>query len=102
MLTNEKVLTIFKHYLDEDSAAEVVLTSRGHTTMLWDNVGKCWQDVTFCGTPKALFDALLESFRSFQEWLLVKNGERELTQADRDAVEVQCQVFLQKYEEENK
>lgn len=37
MLTNEKVLEVFKDYLSQDPDYEVVMASHGYTVMGWDN-----------------------------------------------------------------
>ena len=61
MLTNEKVLEIFKDYIDADEALDILSTRRGYAVMLWDFAHRDWSDVVCCQTPEALFDKLLDS-----------------------------------------
>lgn len=42
MLTFEKVLTVFKDYLAEDTIFEILMTSRGYTIMEWDEKTRDW------------------------------------------------------------
>lgn len=79
MLTNEKVLEAFGDYLSQDPDYEVVMTSRGHTVMGWDNKAEVWRDVQYCGTPQALRDALLDAFENYMEYITTL-GRRDLTE----------------------
>lgn len=77
MLTNEQVLEIFKVYLDEDQATEVVQTRHGAAVMLWDYTAKTWSDVECCPTPEDLFDNLMDSFVSYKKFKVWELHRRE-------------------------
>lgn len=96
MLTNEKVLEIFKTYLDKDRATEVVQTSHGPTVMLWDSTTKTWTEVDCCPTPEALFDKLMESFVFYKEFAIWEWYRREKpTEEERKQIQSMQQYFLQ-------
>lgn len=52
MLTFEKILTVFREYLNKDERYEILITSRGYTVMEWDSVRKDWAGAQFCPTPE--------------------------------------------------
>lgn len=99
MLTNDAVLEIFKDYLDEDKALDVIPTRRGYAVMLWDYGHRDWSDVECCQTPEALFDKLLDSFISYQEYLILKDdsqGRGEINEAEQAQIQKLCLPFLEK------
>ena len=85
MLTNEKVLEIFRDYLSQDPAYEMVTTSRGYTVMAWDNYREAWYDVRLCPTPEALRDALMDAYKNYLEYGSTPDA-RDLTEAEERAV----------------
>ena len=102
MFTNEKVLDIFRDYLNEDQATEVVMTRHGYAVMLWDYAGQDWSDVECCPTPEELFDKLLDSFTDYQEFLMIQrtsNGEGEINQTEREQIQKMCLPYLEKRKE---
>ena len=99
MLTNEKVLDVFKDYLSQGPDYEVVMTSHGYTVMGWDDVGKDWRDVQYCGTPEALRDALLDDYGEYLMYLATLNGcdsNRDLTEAEKAEIQAKQNVMLKK------
>lgn len=98
MLTNEKVLDIFRDYLNEDQATEVVMTRHGYAVMLWDYAGQDWSDVECCPTPEKLFDKLLDSFVMYQEYLTVQNKE-DLNNEKQEQIQKMCLPYLEKRKE---
>lgn len=101
MLTNEKVLKIFKGYLDEDQALDVISTRRGYAVMLWDSAQQDWSDVECCQTPEILFDKLLDSFVCYQEYLMLlakRNREDEINETERAQIQKMCLPFLEERE----
>lgn len=95
MLTNEKVLNVFKDYLAQDPEYEVVLTSHGYTVMCWNTRGEEWLDVEFCKTPQDLLDALLSSYGNYLEDLIT-HSERDLTERERHEIQDKKNTMKQK------
>ena len=83
MLTFEKVLEVFKDYLEKDTICEVVTTKQGYTVMYWDSKSEVWYSVIYCKTPEIMRDTFLKSYFDFLE--------EELTQNDRDATEAELE-----------
>ena len=103
MLTNEKVLDIFRDYLEEDQATEIVQTRHGLAVMLWDNAGQDWSEVVCCTTPEELFDKLLDSFIAYQEFLILDLDDREdLTTEEKNKVRAMGMPYLEKRKEAEK
>ena len=105
MLTNEKVLDIFRDYLEEDQATEIVQTRHGLAVMLWDTAGEDWSNVKCCTTPEALFEELLDSFISYQEFLVVQNSSKvkcKLSNEEQAQIQAMCLPYLEKRKEAEK
>ncbi len=68
MLTFEKILTVFRDYLNKDERYEILITSRGYTVMEWDSVQKDWAGAQFCPTPEKMKNILLEAFTGYLEY----------------------------------
>ena len=81
-MTIEKVLNVFSGYLKQDTAIEVVETSRGHVVMIWDSRMKGWSDVYHCPTAEVLMNTLLNCKEVFDEECFTR-GERDLTDDER-------------------
>lgn len=99
MLTNEKVLELFRDYLSQDPAYEVVQTSRGYTVMAWDSYREAWYDVRLCPTPEALRDALLDAYTNYLEYGTTPDA-RDLTDAEKQAVQAKRRAMLERCREE--
>lgn len=103
MLTDEKVINIFEDYLEEDQAVETVRTRHGMTYMLWDDTAKDWSEAVCCNTPEELFDKLLDSFRSYQECLILQeNGWGGMTKDMEACIQAMCRPYLEKKKEAEK
>lgn len=102
MLTNENVLDMFRRYMEEDQALDVVLTRRGYTVMLWDYTRGDWSDVACCDTPEKLFDKLLDFYASYQEYKMLGDSTGYLSDKDRKQIQKMCLPFLEKRKEVEK
>ena len=67
MLTYKKVLDIFGEYLQQDPLYEIVSTSHGYTLLAWEPSREEWYSAQILKTPKAMLNALLETYASYQE-----------------------------------
>ena len=87
MLTFEKVLEVFKEYLDEDNGYEVVNTSRGYTVMVQDNRQKEWDSSQIAPSPEALRDILLDNYESYLIYKMTDECKRDnLTDREREEI----------------
>ena len=89
MLTFEKVLEVFRNYLNQDDVFEVVNTKQGYTVMIWEEKGEQWYGVQHCKTPELLRDVLLEGYHNFSEQQLTHN-RRNLTEVEIADIKNQC------------
>lgn len=97
MLTNEKVLEVFKDFLSADDTYEVVMTSRGYTVLNGEDGQEEWYGATICPTPDKLRDALLRGYEEHLTYLAHKDDmERDLTKEEEQAIENQCCAILKK------
>ena len=81
-MTIEEVLNVFSGYLKQDTAVEVVETTRGHVVMIWDSRMKDWSDVYHCPTAETLMNTLLFCKEVFDEYFFT-HGERDLMDDER-------------------
>ena len=95
MLTNEKVLDVFKDYLLQDSEYEVVLTSHGYTIMCWNSKGEEWFSAQYCKTPYDLLNALLTSYGNYFTDLIT-HSNRDLTAQEEKEVQDKKNAMKQK------
>ena len=65
MQTFEKVLEIFRDYLDRDLEEEVLQCRRGHFWGTWKGGSPYCGEGVPCRTPGELFDLLLEGWPGF-------------------------------------
>ena len=82
MLTNEKVLDVFRNYLSQDPEYEVILTSHGYTVMCWNSKGEEWLSAQYCKTSHDLLNALLTSYGNYLTDLIT-HSDRDLTNRRR-------------------
>ena len=90
MLTFEKVLAGFKDYLDEDTRYEVLMASRGYVILEWGMSNKTLESATFCPTPEAMKEALLNALEGYLEYKLTLCN-RNLTDDEREMIEAQVE-----------
>ncbi len=92
MLTFEKVLEVFKDYLQQDPLYEVVSTRHGYTLMAWEPVRNQWYSAEFMATPEILLDSLLNAYYTFREDQIT-DSERDLTRQEQDEIKRECDSF---------
>lgn len=81
MKTFEKVLEIFREYLDCDLEEEVLPCREGYLRVTWNGDSRYCVDGLLSRTPDELFEVLLSDYRSYEELRLTK-GCREVTEED--------------------
>ncbi len=78
MMTMQKVLDVFREYLEQDVQVEIILTRHGYTFLLWDSKQETWIESQICKTPEDLMDILLDNYACYEEYLFTR-GTRDLT-----------------------
>ena len=96
MQTFEKVLEIFRDYLDRDPEEEVLQCRRGYLRVTWNGDSPYCVDGVLCRTPEELFDLLLEDCLGFEE-IQLTGGRRDPSQGDEAALEQLRQSYLAQY-----
>ena len=97
----EKVMEIFRDYLDSDQEEEVLKCRRGYLRVTWNGDSRYCVDGILCRTPEELFEVLLSDYRSYEEIQITK-GRREVTEDDEKLAEQFCQRLRKRWEEETK
>ena len=79
-MTYEKVLAVFRDYLAEDKACEVLTSSQGYLVVDWDSRKKDseWVTSRLCQTPEHLRDVLRSRYEEYQSYLLTNGYKREV------------------------
>lgn len=95
MLTFEKVLEVFKEYLEKDTICEVVHTKQGYTVLYWDGKGEEWYSVDYCKTPEDMIDVLLNGYSDYLEQGYTHN-RHNLTDDERMKIDNACNALRQK------
>ena len=101
MKTFEKVMEIFRDYLDSDQEEEVLKCRRGYLRVTWNGDSRYCVDGILCRTPEELFVVLLSDYRGYEEIQITK-GRREVTEDDEKLAEQFCQKLRERWEEETK
>ena len=101
MKTFEKVMEIFRDYLDSDQEEEVLKCRRGYLRVTWNGDSRYCVDGILCRTPEELFEVLLSDYRGYEEIQITK-GRREVTEDDEKLAEQFCQKLREQWEEETK
>lgn len=97
IISYEKVLEVFREYLEEDRFCEPVSTSQGYIVMLWDSCLGRWYDFEDAPTPEALQDVLLKNFKDYHMDQKSDPGERDgPTEQERQQIEAMCRVLLER------
>ena len=91
-MTFEKVLEVFKDYLQQDQLYEVVFTRHGYTLMAWEPLRSTWYSAEYMATPEILMNGLLDAYANFMEDQITDN-ERDLTQQEIEEIQRQCSLF---------
>lgn len=92
MLTFEKVLSAFKYYLSEDTRYEVLVSSRGHTVMEWDDKTQNWEGATLCRTPEELKNTLLDVYADYLGYQTTL-GHRGMTDEEQRTIKAQVDAM---------
>ena len=100
MKTFEKVLEIFREYLDSDQEEEVLPCRKGYLRVTWNGDSRYCADGILSRTPDELFEVLLSDYRGYEELQLTK-GRREVSEDDEKQAEVLCRNLLERWEEES-
>ena len=86
----ENVLNVFGDYLKEDSAVEIIQTSRGITVGVWDENSGDWEDFVNCATANALCEELCRQYCAFYELSASKEKGDDLTEEERRPILARC------------
>ena len=86
MKTFEKVMEIFRYYLDSDQEEEVLKCRRGYLRVTWNGDSHYCVDGILCRTLEELFEVLLSDYRGYEEIQITK-GRREVTEDDEKLAE---------------
>ena len=100
MKTFEKVLEIFRGYLDCDREEEVLKCSQGYLRVTWNGTSRFCVDGILSRTPDELFEMLLSDYSSCKLIQRTK-GRREVSEDDEKQAEVLCRNLLERWEEES-
>ncbi len=92
MLTFEKVLSVFSDYLSEDTRYEVLVSSRGHTVMEWDDKTQNWEGATLCHTPEELKNTLLNVYADYLGYQTTLR-RRSMTDEERQTISAQVDAM---------
>lgn len=95
MLTFEKVMEVFRDYLNTEDMYEIVMTSHGYTVLEWDSRLGDWTGAKRCTTPQDMADILLYGYTGKLEYQATL-ARRELTEDDLAQVEAQRKIMLEK------
>ncbi len=89
MLTYEKILEVFRDYLSEDDACEVLHTSRGYLVVDWESGKKDseWVTARLCRTPEKLLEVLRSTFEEYQGYRITNGYKREVTEQENEDIE---------------
>lgn len=92
MLTFEKVLSVFKDYLSEDTRYEIFVSTHGHTVMEWDDKTQNWEGAKLCRTPEELKDTLLDVYADYLRYQATL-GHRSMTDEERQMISAQVDAM---------
>lgn len=95
VITFEKVLEIFRDYLQEDPCTDVVYTKWGYVRLFCEPPHMNAMEAVLCQTPVELFRELLEIYLVDQEYQIVKR-QGALDQENRKKLERVRKEFLDK------
>lgn len=95
----EKVLEIFRDYLDRDLEEEVLPCRNGYLRVTWNGDSRYCVDGILCRTSEELFEVLLSDYQSYEEIRLTR-GRREVTAEDEEQVGQLCGILRERWEED--
>lgn len=97
VITFEKVLEIFRDYLQEDPCTDVVYTKWGYVRLFCEPPYLNTMEAILCQTPAELFGELLETYLVDQEYQIVK-GQGALDQKKQEKLDKLRKEFQEKLE----
>ena len=77
IMTNKKVLEVFRDYIAADDSCEVLQSSQGYLVVDWDSMSDRWVTSRLCKTPQQLRDALRSHYEDYQGYKLTGGYKRE-------------------------
>lgn len=92
MMTFEKVLSVFADYLKQDTAVEVITTSRGYSVLRWSEREKNWADFEHCSSPEKMFAELSNQYESFR-FIQITGYKRELSQEEEGTIQEEIEAM---------
>lgn len=95
----EKVLEIFRDYLDHDLEEEVLPCRNGYLRVTWNGDSRYCVDGILCRTPEELFEVLLSDYQSNEEIRLTR-GRWEVTAEDEEQASQLCGILRERWEED--
>ena len=95
----EKVLEIFRDYLDRDLEEEVLPCRNGYLRVTWNGDSRYCVDGILCRTPEELFEVLLSDYQSYEEIRLTR-GRWEVTAEDEEQASQLCGILRERWEED--
>lgn len=95
----EKVLEIFRDYLNCDLEEEVLPCRNGYLRVTWNGDSRYCVDGLLCRTPEELFEVLLSDYQSYEEIQLTR-GLREVTAEDEEQAGQLCRILRERWEED--
>ena len=95
VITFEKVLEIFRDYLQEDPCTDVVYTKWGYVRLFCEPPYLNTMEAILCQTPAELFGELLETYLVDQEYQIGK-GREALDQKSREKLDRLRKEFREK------
>ncbi len=87
-MTYEKVLEVFKDYLNKDADCEVVNTSRGYMVVYWESYIDTWVTTRLAQTPEELRDILRTQYENFLGFEISQIRKREPDVVEQE--EIRC------------
>ena len=95
MLTNEKVLEVFKDYLTQETEYELLMTSRGYIYIAWEGKEDPGISAEYCGTPERLLETLLGCYEGLLEEEIT-GGSRDLTEEEASKIRIKLENLKEK------
>ena len=82
---------MFGDYLSQETAYEVLMTSRGYVVIAWEGKSSSFTG-EYCGTPEALRDELLGCYENLLEYEITY-GERDITEAEISSIQEKTAIL---------
>lgn len=96
MMTNKKVLEVFKDYIAADAFCEVLRCSMGYLVVDWDTADDRWIASRLCRTPEQLRDALRALYEVYQAYKLTDGYKRELLPSEETKIRLMGEAMAER------